>query len=444
MLELQPPVLSQFDPVTESEGSIDPLGLLGIYERLADRILPAITVRMSRPRFVTAIAVGARVCGEWDPDVTAADGISPPWLVFEWHVVEALARCQDELADSLRIPGLFKVRTALRNGRPIGDASYLKTPKVFGYTGVYKRLAIGLRVVNDEMTLDENGWELLAAWAADQELDGFLDSGRGTGAALRGRWHDMVQRALPVGHTTSRSVDLWRELALRLEPAKIGGREKKALYRQLRNAAGAGAGATEAASLTAEMIDAIETHGAVLARADETSFLRRLARKASAPLAVRLDAIDAYEGLCRRVVDAFDLVRHLSTAARRDAVGVSEFVAHPLAAKLADGLLRAADRILHQESLLDWEPDARDLAARYAIVSSPAALFEAVLEHHDEAQRRKPPDGKRPWIERLPDSRAAVRVAYALDRPPSGADEYVHEYRVPTLSGFLADLARLR
>ena len=41
---------SEVDPSEEAEGSIDPLGLAPAYERLAGRLLPAVTVRMGRPR----------------------------------------------------------------------------------------------------------------------------------------------------------------------------------------------------------------------------------------------------------------------------------------------------------------------------------------------------------------------------------------------------------
>ena len=56
---LRAPFSSEFDPSEEAEGSIDPLGLNPGYERLANRLLPAVTVRMGNPRFVTAIAIGA-------------------------------------------------------------------------------------------------------------------------------------------------------------------------------------------------------------------------------------------------------------------------------------------------------------------------------------------------------------------------------------------------
>lgn len=85
------PYLSEFDPEVSSEGGIDPLSLQATYERLAERVFPSMTVRMKRIRFVTAIAVGAEVCRGLRDEV-AADGKTPPWLIFEWYVVEGLLR----------------------------------------------------------------------------------------------------------------------------------------------------------------------------------------------------------------------------------------------------------------------------------------------------------------------------------------------------------------
>ena len=47
-MTLQPPTLSLPDPLQGSEGSVDPLSLQRTYERLADKVLPAVTVRMGR------------------------------------------------------------------------------------------------------------------------------------------------------------------------------------------------------------------------------------------------------------------------------------------------------------------------------------------------------------------------------------------------------------
>ena len=83
--------------IAVSDVSIDPLGLALVYERLADRMLPGMTVRMRRPRFLTVLAVGASICEEYGPEVVAADGVTPPYLVFEWWIVEAYMRASNLL-----------------------------------------------------------------------------------------------------------------------------------------------------------------------------------------------------------------------------------------------------------------------------------------------------------------------------------------------------------
>jgi hypothetical protein len=173
---LRAPFSSEFDPSEEGEGSIDPLGLQPGYERLANRFLPAVTVRMGHPRFVTAMAVGACICEGWDSDTVAADGDTPPWLVWEWFVVESFIRAADSLSGISGIPGVQKVQRALRNQRPVSASSYLKTPSAFGFTGVFRRLATGIGVLTDDGRLDDGGFELVTAWAKDQSLEGFIDA----------------------------------------------------------------------------------------------------------------------------------------------------------------------------------------------------------------------------------------------------------------------------
>lgn len=152
-----PPVCSAFDPIAVSDVSIDPLGLALVYEKLADRMLPGMTVRMRRPRFLTVLAVGASICEEYGPEVVAADGVTPPYLVFEWWIVEAYVRANNLLSAGLQIPGFRKVSTARAAGRPIDAAAYLKTASVFGFTGVFRRLARRAQVITEHNLLDEAG-----------------------------------------------------------------------------------------------------------------------------------------------------------------------------------------------------------------------------------------------------------------------------------------------
>ena len=148
-----PPFLSEADPEQSGEGSLDPLGLVPLADRLAEEIGPGITARMSRIRFVTAIAVGA-VATERLADAVAADGRSPAYLAFEWHLVEAVGRDRYLPAEAtFGVPGIAKARSAVARGVHMDSASYLKVPKVFGFTGIYKRLARDIEFVDDELLL---------------------------------------------------------------------------------------------------------------------------------------------------------------------------------------------------------------------------------------------------------------------------------------------------
>jgi hypothetical protein len=56
--------------------------LATLADRLAESILPGMTARMWRPRFLTAMAVASAVVEPF-VEAVAKDGTSPPWLVFE-------------------------------------------------------------------------------------------------------------------------------------------------------------------------------------------------------------------------------------------------------------------------------------------------------------------------------------------------------------------------
>src|SRR5437868_3912346 len=108
------PILSLPDPKTVGEGQLDPLGLARLADQLADCILPGMTARMSRPRFLTCMAVSAAVC-EGLEDEISTDGVSPAYLVFEWLMVEGFAR-EAERPAVRGTPGIDKAHTARQQG----------------------------------------------------------------------------------------------------------------------------------------------------------------------------------------------------------------------------------------------------------------------------------------------------------------------------------------
>lgn len=148
------PLQSEEDPAVSSEGAIDPLGLYTIADALGTRLAPGVRERQSRPRWLTAIAVGMVVCQEFPPESVADDGVSEPWQVFEWYVVEGLVRTASDSDDLKRLPGLLKARQAVHRDKvPLSAARYLKAPSVYGFHGVYRALA-------REIEIESAGWLL--------------------------------------------------------------------------------------------------------------------------------------------------------------------------------------------------------------------------------------------------------------------------------------------
>jgi len=229
------PYRTLFDPETQGEGSIDPLGLATTADRLANWILPGMTARMWRPRFVTAIAVASLVVEPFG-DELAADNVTPPWLVLEWYYVEALAGIREASDDLRRVPGIDKARRALRDGVPMNADRFLKTPKVFAFHGVYKRLARHVDVVDDELALGETCYRLLRTWEVEQGLSGFADRERvnGDAAKLRRTLRDAVRGGIDASQTMRRGQ--WPGAVFFVEhlmPHRAGRREVELLWQLL-------------------------------------------------------------------------------------------------------------------------------------------------------------------------------------------------------------------
>jgi hypothetical protein len=194
------PILTLPDPLTSGEGALDPLGLGTIGERLADLILPGFRARMQRPRFLTAIAACAAVC-EGMEDRIATDNVTPSYIVFEWLLVEAFARKADR-AKTRATPGMNKAHDAQKVGQPMSASAYLRVPTIFGFHGVYKPLARNLGIVDDDLRLGDNGYELLKVWQTERGLDGFLAStmSPGPGKQFRTLLRSAVEDGLHDGY----------------------------------------------------------------------------------------------------------------------------------------------------------------------------------------------------------------------------------------------------
>ena len=432
-----PPVSSVFDPIAQSDVSIDPLGLAIVYERLADRMLPGMTVRMRRPRFLTVMAVGACICAEYGPDDVAADGVTPPYLVFEWWIVEAYARASDLLADSEQIPGIRKVRRAHAAGRPVDAPAYLKTASVFGFTGIFRRLARRAQLITENNLLDEAGHRLVELWADEQGLNGFRGGELGPGSDFRSDLTRAVEEGMRNGRTGPRPGRFAESIATHLDPSRLARRERTFLRDLIVERVGE---SDEVRFITTALAKRAEA----LTFAEEADFLRSIRTTAPTGLAETLNAIEAYEEFCRPLTDAFNWLRYLASSNPQAGVTTKEFLENAPVDQLRLRLKSAIDEAAQDEILAQLWPERSEVFSRLQEIRSPSDLLPALISHHREVQRNKPPDGKRAWVEDSSHGRMLIRAAYRLEEPPADDLPYVHEYRCPTLSRFLADLGAFK
>ncbi len=436
------PLLSESDPKQSQEGSIDPLGMYSIADALAIRLAPGVRERQSRPRFLTAIAVSFAVCSAFDDEAVASDGISEPWQVFEWYVVEGLVRVLGTSGRLSRVPGTEKATAAIRDGVPLSASRYLKTPGVFGFHGVYRTLARELRVETLDR-LGEAGYETLSIWAEEQGLLGFFDSTKGPGEPWRQSLVDAVKDGLSKGHTCrSTGWAGWRFFAEHLAPDAIGKKEGKALAQALLRD-GEGFRGPVIEYLVSPDGRATLLQAASERTLSERTFHAGLRRTAGDALGYLLDTISAYEHFARLLQDAFDdCLYEMSQSKRRlsprdfgkcKSVGIAS-------QRVPDQFERLLEMLVPFGLGTRFEETFQDVSER-----QPAEAWAAsLLEHHRRVQRQKPPNGKAPWFERCDDGTYLIRASYLRDEPGLHRDEYVHYYRTGPLLSFARDLGMVK
>lgn len=420
------PVMSLPDPKNEAEGGIDPLGMAFVAEHLAEAMLPGLTQRMARPRFLTLMSIGAVVTA--DLELRAADG-TPPEIAFEWLVVQALAQVEDEIR---RVPGITKARTVIGQALPMTAQRYLKGARIFGFNGVYKTLGVELGLFDDQFRLLLAGERLVGAFEAATGLHGFLSgTSDSEGKKLREKLHQLIVAALTTGEAYPPKGPVLEALTGKLRPDRPTPPEAALLRQLIADPSGGTRGEVFTLVEDPQVLSLLETTA-------ERSVLRVLQPRASPQLRSTLVAIEAFEALARTVQDAFDWIRHLSTQNRTQPISPANLSAG--APDLVAPLRAALDAL---PAALVGYPGAADLdglMVHFGTVRTMDELFHAVISRHEFIQRRKLPNGKRSWFERMPDGSAVVRPLYRFEGPPDRGDGGVHFYRLDTVGSFLKDL----
>jgi hypothetical protein len=421
------PAVTLPDPKMEAEGGIDPLGVALIADRLADDMLPGMTQRMARPRFVSLMCTSSVITEALD--VRAEDG-TPPHIAYEWLVVQSFAQLHDEVR---RVPGMLKAKAALRDNVPLSPRRYLKSPTIFGFHGVYKTLGVALGVLDEDLRLRPAGERLLLTWEKATGLDGFLSGDKASpGGRLRTRLRELVLEALDQGFSAPPPNAVRDALQTTCRPDQIQAAESAVLRDLLDDARGGTRGEVFRLLVRSDVQKAFTG-------SYERPFLRFLEPIASPELRSTLAAIEAFERVIRPIQDGFDWIRFLSTKNRLEPLSADSF-AELAPPGLVKELPRALADVLPAVVGRKAAPELDVLVRDFEGVRTLQDLFTATLRRHEQAQRRKPPAGKRPWFERSPEGRALVRPLYRLEEAPSDIERGVYFYRTAAVASFLSDL----
>lgn len=429
------PFLTTYDPPGSSEGTLDPLGLYTIADGLAQQLVPAVRERMLRIRFLTPMTVGALLTEDL-PHENYPPGIYPH-LVWEWLVVEAIVRTQKNEGQLWGLPGVYVVGSAVDDYGYVDTRSYLKTPRVFGFHGVYKRLAVQLGLVDSGIRFRApKGEALVRAWSRDRGLKNFNPQ-----HPLFQKWQRAIKRSLESDPVRTRppagwkKTD-WQELAEAFLPHGIKKNERDCISRMLLADDHEQLGALPFIWHQCDVLHAAEDE-----EIDERAFHGDL-KQAKPDYEVLINAIGSYELFCRNLNDGFDILRSEGTQQDVRGLQVTE-----LAKDAEFQQIAAQSHTLYQQALLDvGSIDAiseAKLIDRFALFAEPMPVeqFAIVLcEHHENIQKEKSRDGKRPWFDRLGTDRIYVRRNYRVERPERNPVAYVNSYRTYPVYRFFSDL----
>jgi hypothetical protein len=426
VIGLQLPQLTAADPDLLGEGSLDPLGLAPLADKLADLIAPEVSDRMKRPhtRLLTVMVVCAALTEPLD-GIPPADGRSVPYLVAEWYVVEALAK--ERSVPIERVPGLYKARAVLNRGGHLDAASYLVQPSVFGFHGIFKPLARDLGLLDNDLRLATAGARLVEAWETESGFAGFLGKEPGKpGGSFAARLSDAIRNGLRAGRVDyPDAAKLWSELRRAFNPLGAGLRERKLVWTGLTN---------DRRPIQQELLlnlERLEDRGD-----NDRGLLARLGPNASPDLKRRFSAITEFEAVASLLLNAFDSIRYASTS--RGSTPITRVDVGGLdAVKIASKDLSSAYRLAEQSlGAFDLDSGFADQLIEFSQPLSPPQLFDALMNRHKAVQDNK---AKRAWFDEVGGG-FTVRTNYALSELPNRDAQFIHPYRIEALRSFVRDL----
>jgi len=381
---------------------------------------------MQRIRFLTAMAVGSLVTQGLEDNPELRD--ASPYLVWEWLVVEALMRTRGEDPGVWGVPGTLVARRALNLHGYLDARCYLKTPRIFGFHGVYKRLAIHLRLLDVHLNPGPNAEALADAWARSI---GFRDLNEAK--PLLSNWTAEVRRCLrekPPRTRPNWTNKNWNDLAEAFAPYRCKFQERRYLRNLLLDEGKRRLGVLPTVwQLLSESKDDLteETLHELLARREPSN-------------ASLLHAIRSYEAFARALHDAFNLLRAEATSLDARGFEVTN-IANDADFRLCMKDLHQRFATAHHALAEVTAPDLFDTRfGGFSEPLDPGACALVLCKHHEDIQQAKSATGKRSWFDRVGERRIYIRHGYREKRRDIQPDRYVHDYRSRPIHNFFHDL----
>jgi hypothetical protein len=451
------PRLTAYDPRDSGEGTLDPLGLAQLSTRVAELLVPEFTERIRRPRFLTVLALGAAVLSTPLYDGGAYGDLpdGPAYLGWERLLVEAFAHQGKGDDDALLgIPGIQKARIARDGKARLSSRLHLKNAAGVGIWAAYKSIAVATGVLGENGRLGEAGSRLVRAWVeGTRQADPRDPSGR----AWRAECDVALAPLLGIEGGKGKPDGAWAFMHQHMRPDGLTVPEAKVLTELLRDG-------NDQRQRVFKFVEGWQGGNADHLDKSERDVLSAMTEFEDLNVAWRSRLARAYEDLVGEVTAAFRCVLAASADAAIGLASESTTTGHPVLGKVfADSPLRIETCLREMDAALDVAR-TRAAEARVSALLSPveallddalgwlrqgatlarAPLFDALIERHLLAQGRKPPDGKRPWIEGTP-GHWSVRLKFMDSAAPTlGERVVVHGYRTFPVRSCLRDLRRAR
>jgi hypothetical protein len=309
----------------------------------------------------------------------------------------------------------------------------LKSPNVFGFTGVFLPLARHLQILDDQRMPGPQLVPLLRAWEVDQSLQGFTDNTPGTpGYRFRSRLNEQVAEGLKRGHCTEPSGSrLWKQICNSLHPVGAGPQERQLLTDRF---------LSPDLPVTAWLADSVRD----LDDLDELSLVMHLrGTRPPGDVQMRLEAIERYEEVCRILDAAFRQIRRVSTHRGTKPVDGTTFASDEVLTEVSQLLPSRMELAMTAVGRLNGELPLMlgDRLGRFEPAMSSSELAETLLVHHESVQSAKAPRGKRSWFDRQVSGWVVRSLYWNHDEVNLDSAMFLHPYRISALQTFMKDLS---